>query len=301
MTPTRILVITGYLGAGKTTLVNHLLGCPSMVAQDPALIINEFGTLGVDGQLIRDGRWRRYEINSGSVFCVCTQVQLFNVLVELATEVRPGVVIIEATGVAEPADLEPFFAAAPLRGAMAMWATLCVVDAATFTQVAPFMQACRRQVQSADGIIINKIDRAGGEDLAVLDTLLAEMNPRAPRTAVRNGAIDTALLDGLTHVPAAESLRDRAPAEVVAASVRSPRTVDRARFDAVVNDLGDHLLRLKGNVDFSGGRRFVQRVGRDKEESSARPGLEPATAFTAIAFGMTAEDLTRRFETAFVG
>ncbi|MFW6155087.1 MAG: CobW family GTP-binding protein [Planctomycetota bacterium] len=301
MTATRVLAITGYLGAGKTTLINHLLACPAIVDRDPALIINEFGTIGVDGQLIREGRWRRYEINSGSIFCVCTQVQLRKALEELATEVRPGVVLLEATGVAEPADLEPYFAAEPLRGAMAMGATLCVVDASTFTQVAPFLQACRRQVEAADGIVINKLDRAGGEDLAVLERVLAEMNPRAPRTAVREGAIDPAFLDGLTHVPPSQSLRRGAPAQVVAASVRSEKAVDRASFDAVVNNLGDRLLRLKGNVDFDSGRRFIQRVGRDEDESPPRDGLQPATAFTAIAFGMTAEDLTRRFETAFVG
>ncbi|NLF33177.1 MAG: hypothetical protein GX591_20110, partial [Planctomycetes bacterium] len=179
--------------------------------------------------------------------------------------------------------------------------TLCVVDAAAFTQVAPFMQACRRQVRAADGIVINKADRVSDEDLAVLQAVLAEINGRAPRTAVLHGAIDPSFLDGLRHVPSAESLRRCAPAEVVAASIRSAKAVDRARFDAIVNELGNRLLRLKGNVHFSCGRRFLQRVGRDQEEGPARSGLEPATAFTAIAFGMTAEELARRFETAFAG
>ncbi|NLF29407.1 MAG: GTP-binding protein, partial [Planctomycetes bacterium] len=163
MTPVRVLAITGYLGAGKTTLVNHLLGSPAIAERNPALILNEFGTIGVDGRLIRDGQWRRYEINSGSVYCTCTQVQLFTALQSIVADGRCGVVLIEATGVAEPADLEPYFEASPLAGVMAMWATLCVVDAAAFTQVAPFMQACRRQVRAADGIVINKADRVSDE------------------------------------------------------------------------------------------------------------------------------------------
>jgi len=69
---------------------------------------------------------------------------------------------------------------------------------------------------------------------------------------------------------------------VVAASVRSDKPVDRARFDAVVNALGDRLLRLKGNIDFGSDRRLVQRVGRDVAEGPARAGLQPATAFTAM-------------------
>ena len=103
--PIDVLMLTGYLGAGKSTLLQGLMKLPETARRDPALLINEFGQQGVDGRLFDDAGCPLYEINRGSLFCICTHADLLAALEQLAAQ-RPGVVLIEATGVAETRDFE---------------------------------------------------------------------------------------------------------------------------------------------------------------------------------------------------
>lgn len=80
MTTVPVYLLTGYLGSGKTTLLNYLLGQTPLAHQRVALVVNEFGTLGVDGQLIQGTEGGVFEINSGSLFCACTRSGLVKVL-----------------------------------------------------------------------------------------------------------------------------------------------------------------------------------------------------------------------------
>ena len=101
-----LLLLTGYLGAGKTTLLNHLLARPSIRGKNVSLIINEFGELGVDGRLVDSGARPLYELNKGSLFCVCIRTDFLDVLETIVNGGKPDLVLVEATGVAEPRDIE---------------------------------------------------------------------------------------------------------------------------------------------------------------------------------------------------
>jgi G3E family GTPase len=186
-----IVLITGYLGSGKTTVVNHLLGTTALAGRDVALVINEFGTLGVDGALVDADRLaKQYEINSGSLFCSCTKLQLFRSMQDIAETLRPDLVLVEATGVAEPADFLSLVSDVPnLARQFSILATLAVVDAKHFTKVAPFMRAARKQVACASGVVINKADLVPQDDIAKLQNLLAEMNSSALQVVVASGAV----------------------------------------------------------------------------------------------------------------
>ncbi len=175
-----VMVITGYLGAGKSTLLKYLLGLPEIAHRKPALVINEFGQEGVDGRLFDDLGYPLFEINRGSLFCICTKTEFVQALTEIL-ELRPGMVLVEATGVAETRDIESILTLPQLSGRFRVRANLCVVDAQKFTQVAPFLKAARMQVATADGLVINKIDLVAEHALASLQQLLAEMNGRTGR------------------------------------------------------------------------------------------------------------------------
>ena len=68
--PIDLVLLTGYPGAGKTKVLNHLLGTAEVRAKRLAVIVNEFGSLGVDGALLRPGGYKTYELNKGSIFCI---------------------------------------------------------------------------------------------------------------------------------------------------------------------------------------------------------------------------------------
>lgn len=295
MKPIPIWLLTGYLGAGKTTVLNHLLGTEAFTEGKLAVVINEFGPMGVDGKLLREGDFARYEINRGSLFCACTTVDLLAAFSEIAERVRPERVCVEATGVAETGDIEKILATPDLAERFTVGANVCVIDAVRFTKVAPMMRAARIQAASADALVINKADQASAAELQAVGRLLDELNPHAPRTVVSQGQVDCGFLEGVTHKPAEQRLAERPPADLAAATVRLPGPVSREAFGEVLAGLGDSLLRLKGQVDFDGDLRFIEAVGTDVCEQAPKPALPAESTFTVIARGLTRDRIEQAF------
>ncbi len=289
-----VILLTGFLGAGKTTLLNHLLASPEWRQRRPALIINEFGDLGVDGRLVCSGKFPKYEINSGSVFCACTQSQVLAALSLIGALRDVDAVLIEATGVAETGDIEAYFEQPLLFGQFAIRANVCLVDAVTFTKVVGYVQAAQSQVHAADGLVINKADLAAERELDRLSALLSEMNPEAPQCVVSHGALPRDYLGRLTH-----RRRDRSitapPGDIVAATVCCNTPLNRERFERAVLAFGPRLLRLKGNIDFGDGPRLVEWAGHTINEGPACPGFSGGTTFSVIAWKSSREEIQQSF------
>ncbi len=290
-----VIIITGYLGAGKSTLLQHLLRLPEIVTRRPALVINEFAQDGVDGRLFDNAGWPLFEINRGSLFCICTKSDLIDALTRIAT-IAPGMVLVEATGVAETRDIESILDQPTLVGRFRMQANLCVVDALNFTQVVAFLKAARTQVATADGLIVNKIDLVTEDQLDVLTRLLAEMNPRAPQVRAAHSGVASEFLAQLQHQRTEEALAIAQPEAVFSQSFRFQRAVDRQRFLAALSQLGGRLLRLKGHVLFSDRQQpeFVETICG---QLTIKPAIADTaqSAFTAIAFGLADQQLSRAF------
>jgi G3E family GTPase len=296
--PIPLLILTGYLGAGKTSLLNHLLGLPSIRERRPALIINEFGAIGIDGQKVAPGAWTTFEINRGSIFCICIKTDFVKTLTTIADDLRPGLVIVEATGVADPCDIEQFLEVPTLAGRFRVEASVCVVDAAGFTRIAAFLQAARRQVLWSDGLAINKTDLVTPADLAVLRKVLAGLNPRAPQIEVAQGRVPDEFLQHLTHERRPASAVERPPDDLVSVSLQTGRVAERAAFMDAIRTLGERLLRLKGTVQFQEGRVFVEVVNGRVTETEPPVGLA-ATTFTAIGWRLSREELGAAFRSTW--
>lgn len=294
-----IVLITGYLGAGKTTLLRQMLQWPEIAARQPALVINEFGQQGVDGRWFDDSGLDLFEINRGSLFCVCTKTDLLEAFTTIARAGAPRLVLVEASGVAETRDIESLLEEPGLAQRFRVRANLCVVDAAHFTQVAAMLQAARYQVAAADALIINKTDLVNPASLETLSQLLAHINPRATQVPARQASVEPTLLDQLSHRRVWDALATARPESIFAATLRTNRRVDRQDWLASVHRLGDRLLRLKGHVQFADqdGLQFVEAVFG---QVSCGPPLVPSagTAFTAIAFGISKSELHEAFRQA---
>ncbi len=292
--PIPLLILTGYLGAGKTSLLNHLLGLPSIRRRNPALIINEFGSIGIDGQKVVPGAWTTFEINRGSIFCICIKTDFVRTLTTIADDLRPGLVIVEATGVADPCDIEQFLEVPTLAGRFRVEASVCVIDAAGFTRIAAFLQAARRQVLWSDGLVINKTDLVPPADLDVLGKVLAGLNPRAPQIAVTRGRVTDEFLQSLRHERRPAAAVERPPDNLVSVSLQTDRVAERAAFMDAIRALGERLLRLKGTVQFPDGRVFVEVVNGRVTEADPPAGLT-ATTFTVIGWQVSREALGAAF------
>ncbi|GAB4268511.1 MAG: GTP-binding protein [Deferrisomatales bacterium] len=176
---TKVYLITGFLGSGKTTFLNRVIHA---FPKDRKLMIlmNEFGEVGVDGTLVEGEDLDLLEISKGSIFCVCVKTDFIKGLHEIARTIQPDVLIVESTGVANPSDLKrdlelPFF-----QGRFRLAEQFCVVDASTFEEAFEVFASVEKQIASSTVFLINKVDLATPEQVARVKELVARHHP-APR------------------------------------------------------------------------------------------------------------------------
>jgi G3E family GTPase len=189
---TPVTVLTGFLGAGKTTVLNHLLRQPELART--AVLVNEFGEIGIDHLLVEKLDENTVLLNAG---CLCCTVRgdLTRVLREMLPRARRdeiGRIIIETTGLAEPAPILATLMTDPVvASAYRLDGVVTVIDAVGgLTNLAERPEALR-QVAVADRIVLTKTDLADpGSLLARIDAL----NPGAPVITARHGAVDPATI-----------------------------------------------------------------------------------------------------------
>ena len=102
------IILTGFLGAGKTTLLNRLI--EHYNSERTVLLINEFGQVSIDGELLAEGNYEKIELNKGSLFCICVRTDFIFEVERIAKELKPELLIIEATGLADTSEMEKMLA-----------------------------------------------------------------------------------------------------------------------------------------------------------------------------------------------
>ena len=181
-------VLTGFLGAGKTTLLNQILSANE--GRQIAVIVNEFGEAGIDGQLVISADEEILELNNG---CICCTVRgdLSRAVASILQRGRTiDHIVIETTGLADPAPvIQSFILDETLRGHTALDAIVTVVDARHVRDQLDNEQA-REQVAFADVVLINKIDLVQESELEQLRLLVRSLNPLARIHATRDCGID---------------------------------------------------------------------------------------------------------------
>jgi len=189
-----VTIITGFLGSGKTTVLNHLLRLPSLA--DTVVIVNEFGAVGLDHLLIEQAVEDAVLLKNG---CVCCTVRgdiadTLDVLWQRreAGELPPfRRIAIETTGLADPAPVAHALLAEPgARYACRLDGIVTTVDALHGPMQLERQPEARRQVAMADRILLTKTDLADPAQIAATEARIAALNAGAPRRHVIAGAVD---------------------------------------------------------------------------------------------------------------
>src|ERR1700722_8273393 len=176
---TPVTVLTGYLGAGKTTLLNRIL--TEDHGKRYAVIVNEFGEIGIDNDLIVGADEEVFEMSNG---CVCCTVRgdLIRVLQGLAK--RKGgfdAIVIETTGLADPGPVaQTFFVDEDVKAKTVLDSVTTVVDAKHVLARLDDSREAREQIAFADQIVLNKTDLVTEDELAAVEARLRRLNPLAP-------------------------------------------------------------------------------------------------------------------------
>ncbi|MCF6177214.1 MAG: CobW family GTP-binding protein [Victivallaceae bacterium] len=261
------ILLTGFLGSGKTTLLSYLLQHPEFAECKVAVLVNDFGSLAVDGALLPEGEHYVAEINNGSIFCICVKVDLMKNLEYIATVIKPDILFIEATGVAEPTAFTSLLQSDLLRSSFGDNVTLCLADALNFPKLVTILPALTAQVQLADLVVVNKCDLADDAELNAVETKITALNPGAEIIRAEYGQIEfTETSIRALGNSSISTLADRlqlcseAPEETVSYEFRSDKNIDRLAFYQLLDRYRNLILRGKGIIEFPDGRFYVEVV-----------------------------------------
>ncbi len=267
-----VTVLTGYLGAGKTTLLNRILTEPH--GKRYAVIVNEFGEIGIDNDLVVGADEEVFEMNNG---CICCTVRGDLIRIMDGLMKRKGkfdAIIVETTGLADPAPVaQTFFVDQDVSDAAKLDAVVTVADAKWLTDRLKDAPEAKNQIAFADVIILNKIDLVSPDELAAVEDRIRAINPYArihrakncqvPIAEVLNrNAFDLDRIIELAPDFLEEGHHHHHDEDMQSVSVRHPGAVDPDKFMPWISDLtqreGPNILRCKGIVAFPGEpKRFV--------------------------------------------
>jgi len=173
---TYVYLLTGFLGAGKTTLLNRIIAFfPSH--RKLAILMNEFGEVGIDGALVEGEDINMLEISRGSIFCVCVKSDFIKGLYELAQKLQPDVLLIESTGVANPSDLNRDLKLPIFKERFELKEQFCVIDAVHFLDSYGTYTALEKQISSSSVFIINKTDLSTSEKIQKIKEIIRQHKP----------------------------------------------------------------------------------------------------------------------------
>ena len=312
-----VTVLTGYLGAGKTTLLNRLL--TEKHDKRVAVIVNEFGEVGIDHQLVIDADEEIFEMNNG---CICCTVRgdLIRIISDLMTRRdRFDHLVIETTGLADPAPvIQSFFVDEVMLRQTQLDAVATVVDALHVWDHWDSSEV-QEQIAFADVILLNKTDLAAADQLAALALKVRDMNAIATIHHTQNCDID---LDKLLGVQAFDlknalsidpQLLDEDAHDhdesVYAVAITETGSVDSDKLNRwlyqLVQAQGPDIFRMKGILDVdNAARRFVfQGVHMTLDGRPGKPWQPGETRRNELVFigrNLDQEALNTGFKGCFV-
>lgn len=286
-----VLVVSGFLGAGKTTLINHLLSSQTGETGKIAIIVNEVGELGVDGELLSGQNVDMIELAGG---CICCTIKtgFLDAVQEIYEKVRPDFLVVEATGVAQPGEILDMIFELPQNKFIHLRSLITVVDAGFFEARKVLASFYDNQIRFADILILNKADQVEANILDEIQALLREMNPESVLVTARHCAVEPSLLfdtdygddkrhpqPALAHGDHDSHHHEKGGFESFYFKDQTP--LDRKKLIHFLESLPPTLFRLKGWVrfpdasaflDFTGGRYRIEPVDNDHATALAFVG-----------------------------
>jgi G3E family GTPase len=304
----QLIVLTGFLGAGKTTFLQNFIEHQLQRSRFVAVIQNEIGEIGLDGKLF-DDNYEVVEIDEG---CVCCSLagNLKKAVRLILKRFQPDCIIVETTGLANPFNLLDDLD--ELKADVRFDSVTTVIDACDALKTLQYQRIARAQIRAADIVLLNKQDLVSTEYLKMVREEVRRLNPRAPVFQTTRGDIPPALVYDVEavgarkktpHIPSADIFSTHSDQGLWVKTLHFEQPLVRSEFMQALTTLPASVLRAKGIVDLTdpdqtvllhyvSGRydlseydnpavteRFVVFIGQDTEAEEAFRTLAAWLAF----------------------
>ena len=257
----KLLLITGFLGSGKTTFLNKLL--KKSEGAKIGIIINEFGSAGIDGKLIKGTNENLIELNNGSIFCSCIKENFIKSMIEMGF-FNLDYLLIEASGLADPSNIEETvsFLNKNSKISYEYEGAICILDSLYFFEQLDMLTAVERQIKYSRSIIINKIDLQSEENINLIEEKIAQINPNAQlyKSNYCNVDIDKILKNSEKFYLGFEDTTNREENRPKSLVLESKVQVTFNEFVEFIGGLKKSTHRIKGFVNTDKGLYYASGV-----------------------------------------
>lgn len=261
---TKLYLLTGFLGAGKTTFLTNVL--KDLEGKKVAVIMNEFGKVGIDGTIIEKEGMELVEINKGSIFCSCLQLSFVSALVEM-TDRDMEYVFVESSGLADPSNIGEFLEAVKAaKGDVYDYSgAICIVDGVNFLDQIEDIETVERQLKFCHLVILSKVDLIDKEKLNRVKEKIKAINPKVDIVESINGQIDYNFLemdlleDDWFGVEDTTNTPENRPKTLI---LTYEGKVTKEKLSQFIDTIKDDCYRVKGFFQLEDGWNQVDVVGK---------------------------------------
>lgn len=276
-TPKKLYLLTGFLGAGKTTFLKNVMDY--LGDKKIGIIMNEFGKTGVDGTLVEKDGITLTEINRGSIFCSCLKISFVQAMVEMAAQ-ELDYIFVESSGLADPSNIDEILdAVRRLAGedAYDYRGAICIVDGRNFLEQIEDLETIKRQALYSNFVVINKVDLVDSSTVAAIKEKIMEINPYVKMEESSFGNVNYSFLkEDLVKEKWVETQ------DTTNTTENKPRTftlrydgeVEKSKFTSFLDAVAPHAFRIKGFSKLDDGWNQVDVVNKKidyKEFDSSAP------------------------------
>ncbi len=306
-----VTVLTGFLGSGKSSYINHLLSTAPHVRF--GIVVNEFGAVPLESEIVRAQAGDIMELSNGCMCCVARNDLLRAVKRLVRADRKLDHILVEASGLSDPVPVAQTFLQGPGRKHFELGPLVCLVDGTRFEEHAREFGVISTQLAFSDYVLVNRHEQLGPEAVSRLEAVLLQAAPEARVLYTGSDAAEDIELSVLGADPGDRGLGNRAMLRVpergeghhhdtiVISEYTTDRRFDSQRLGEVLKSLPPGIVRGKGVLHFAGRRfrryRFILQhtVGRTTFDARKKTRSDPSQSHLLfIGRGFDSDELRKR-------
>ncbi len=256
-----LYLISGFLGAGKTTFLKRMLSC--LAGKRLGVLVNEFGAINVDGRVINKNGIEYREINDGSIFCSCLKASFVKTLIALQKE-DIDILIIENSGLADPSNMNRLLAEMEkqMERGYDYRGSVCLVDCTTFMDYLDVLTSVENQILASNCIIVNKTDLVSKEEAGRVTDAVKQINCKATiLEAVQADVPAQHIMDALAGNGYDGETSNRCDTRPQTYAVTFHTVYPIEAVEKTIRLLSRNTLRVKGFIETAAGWYHADAVG----------------------------------------